>query len=185
MRRACLAALALLPLAACTAIPVSTLARLGRFDERDFAALDPARIRLRVSLPEGYGLDAAASSLHVELVASGTPYRGDFAVERESVARRVVAEGWLAAPQATTAWVLRLTPASLARFRALQHTLGGVETRDLKLDVHASLASAPPGAASVQVWIDVLLSLDEGYITLIDGGTIALGRKATYKPPGF
>ncbi|MGZ5660799.1 MAG: hypothetical protein ACXWG6_05495 [Usitatibacter sp.] len=168
MRRACLAALALLPLAACTAIPVSTLARLGRFDERDFAALD-----------------AAASSLHVELVASGAPYRGDFAVERESVARRVVAEGWLAAPQATTAWVLRLTPASLAQFRALQHTLGGVETRDLKLDVHASLASAPPGAASVQVWIDVLLSLDEGYITLIDGGTIALGRKATYKPPGF
>ncbi|MGZ5084379.1 MAG: hypothetical protein ACXWHA_13805, partial [Usitatibacter sp.] len=64
MRRACLAALALLPLAACTAIPVSTLARLGRFDERDFAALDPARIRRRGSRPEGDGLDAAARRQH-------------------------------------------------------------------------------------------------------------------------
>jgi hypothetical protein len=183
MRRACLAALFLF-LAACTSIPVSTLARFARFDERDFAALDPAQIRLRVSLPVGYELDAGASSLHVELVASGKPYRAEFAVEQESSARRIVPGGWLGAPQATTAYGLRLTPGSLREFRALQKTVGPVETRDLKIDVRANLASAPQGATSVQVWIDILLAKDEGYITLIDAGTIALNRKATYKPAG-
>lgn len=173
--------LLLLCLAACTAIPVSTLAKFSRFDERDFAALDGGVIRLRISLPRGYALDVPSCRLDVSVQTSGGAYRGQFRLEQEASAPRTIAAGWLAPPQATTAYVLRLSPKSVEEFRALQKVVGPSSTSDIKLDVAMEISSAPRDAKSVTVWVDALLSTPEGYFTLIDGRTLPLGSKETYK----
>lgn len=171
----------LLCLAACTAIPVSTIAKFSRFDERDFAALDAQAIRLRISLPHGYALDVANCRLDVGVQTSAGAYRGRFRLDEEGSFPRAIASGLLAPPQATTAYILRLSAGSVAEFRELQKVIGPSSTRDIKLDVAMEISSAPPDAKSVTVWVDALLSKPEGYFTLIDGQTMPLGGKETFK----
>ena len=53
-------------LSACGAIPLSKATRLGAFDEKDIASLDPQEIRIRVAVPEGYTWDVERAKLEIE-----------------------------------------------------------------------------------------------------------------------
>jgi hypothetical protein len=162
-------------LAACGAIPLATIARFSGFDEQDFAALDPAALRVRVSVPEGFAIDVAQVRLAARVGFEGYSRTERFDLtsvgETRAVKGRVVTE------------TLRLADRSQGGFRELQRAARASKAREIHLDVNVALRAAPKGARSVKVWIEMRLSPGEGYVTLIDGGTIALGKTEVYGTP--
>jgi len=77
-------------------------------------------------------------------------------------------------PQPATEYVLRLTEDSQQALRELQKSVGPSSTSAVDLDVRVALKSAPKGMASTKVWVDVMLRNEQGYFSLIDGGTLPL-----------
>jgi hypothetical protein len=52
--------------------------------------------------------------------------------------------------------------------------------KDLDMNVRVSLKDAPQGARDLRVWVDILRDPAEGWVTLIDGGTIEIDKTTTY-----
>ncbi len=166
--------IALLLLASCSSIPMSTLTQLGRLNERDLLSLDANVLRVKVSLPVAYPLDAENCELSLQVVSAGRPYRGTFHLEIEDTRSRSVSEGLFARSQPATEYVLRLTADSRLALRELQQSVHPSETSDVALDVRVALKSAPEGVMSTKVWVDVMLKKEQGYFALVDGGTLPL-----------
>ena len=164
----------LLGLASCSSIPLSTLSQLSQLDERDLASLDAGVLRVRVSLPIAYRLDAKDSVLSFRVVSAGRSHGGTFHLEIESSQPRRVSTGLLSPSQPATEYVLRLTDESLQTFRELQKSVRPSSTSDVNLDVRVALQSVPKGVASTKVWVDVMLRKEQGYFSLIDAGTLPL-----------
>jgi hypothetical protein len=164
-------------LSACGAIPLSTIARLSAFGESDFVALDPQILRVRVSVPDGYSLDVAKAELAVEITAGAASETERFHLQEVAEDRGLRDAGPIASgiPVATT--TLRLADASQKAFRDVQRSATLRKASNIHLDVNVALRSAPAHADSMRVWIDLLLSREQGYFTLIDGGAIRLNKK--------
>jgi hypothetical protein len=153
---------------------MSTLSRLSQLDERELASLDPGVLRVRVSLPIAYPLDDKDSALSLRVVSAGRTLGDTFHLEIESSQMRSVSVGLFSSPQAATEYVLRLTDESRQALRKLQRSVRPSSTSDVDLDVRVAMQSAPKGVTSTKVWVDVLLSKDQGYFSLIEAGTLPL-----------
>jgi hypothetical protein len=60
------------------------------------------------------------------------------------------------------------------QFHELQTQLGNVAGGNVDIDVRVALSSKPAGATETSVWVDVLLTQEQGYITLIRAATLRL-----------
>lgn len=136
--------------------------------------LDAAVLTIRVSLPIAYPLDAENSELSLRVLSAGRPHRGIFHLKTEHSQTRMVSMGLFSWPQPATEYVLRLTEDSQQALRELQKSVGPSSTSAVDLDVRVALKSAPKGMASTKVWVDVMLRNEQGYFSLIDGGTLPL-----------
>ncbi|HET7548428.1 MAG TPA: hypothetical protein VFJ86_11690 [Usitatibacter sp.] len=170
-------------LAACGAIPLATIARFSGFDEQDFAALDPAALRVRVSVPEGFAVDVSQVRLAARVGFEGYARTERFDLASVGETRAVKGEGTFSRGTRVVTETLRLADRSQGGFRELQRAARASKAREIHLDVSVALRAAPKGARSVKVWIEMRLSPGEGYVTLIDGGTIALGKTEVYGTP--
>jgi hypothetical protein len=153
---------------------MSTLGRLSQLNERDLLILDPSVIRVRVALPIAYPLDAKNSELSLQVVSAGHQLGGAFHLEVEDSQARSVSVGLLSPSQPAIQYVLRLTGESREAIHELQKSIRPSSTSEVALDVRVALRSAPKGVASTKVWVDVLLRKDQGYLPLVDGGTLPL-----------
>ena len=88
----------------------------------------------------------------------------------------VTPAGIFSSPQRGTLYVLRLSSPSQAKFRELQRFMGKGRADQVSIRVVPRVASFPKDAASVKVWIDLLLSKTQGYFTLVDGATVDLQK---------
>jgi hypothetical protein len=165
-------------LAACASMPLSTLARMSRLDAATLATLDGADLRVRVSLPEGYVLDAAGSRLALRLSGGGVTRESAFAMQQESTASRHVSRGLLGGTAAVTAYELRLTPASRRELAMVQQSIRDRPVSDVDVDVRVALSTAPKDATATTVWVDIALSPQEGYFPLVEAGTLPLDGSA-------
>ena len=65
-------------LGGCVSIPLSTIVRMSTFDEQDFVALNPDVVRVRITLPQVFKLDAGQSSLGVKITSPAGVHYGDW-----------------------------------------------------------------------------------------------------------
>jgi hypothetical protein len=163
-------------LCGCASVPLSTIARMSTFNERDFAALDAEVVRVRVTLPDGFALDVGRSWLGVELTSAAGAHQSTFELDQELVQPAVIPGGIFSSSQRGTVYVLRLSSPSQTRFRELQRFMGKGRADQVSIRVVPRLASFPKDAASAKVWIDLLLSKTQGYFTLVDGATVDLQK---------
>lgn len=175
--RALAATLACLLLWGCAAVPLSTMVRMSRFDEGDFGKLSADALRVRIRLAEGFGLDATRSWLGVEIASAAGVHDARFELEDEFVRRVPLPAKLFSEPKQGTEYVLRLAQASRTEFRRLQAFVSRGPAQSIDIRVVPKLSAAPPDAAAVEVWIDLLLSDAEGYFTLVDGATLSLGKR--------
>lgn len=180
MKLAPAALVGLVFLAGCTAVPVATLVRLGGFDEKRLATLDPAVMRVRVAAPPGFVIDPGHTRLAVRLRSGEDKRTEEFelAATLRQDGRRP--GGPFAPDIPVEETTLRLSPASQNAFRRLQAFLLGHAADQIDLEVNVGLEKAPPGATQLTVWIDVMLSPGEGYVPLVDGGRIELNKTKVY-----
>lgn len=171
-------ALACLLLWGCAAVPLSTMVRMSRFDEGDFAQLSADALRVRIRLPEGFGLDATRSWLGVEIASAAGVHNARFALEDEAVRRVPLPSQLFSGSKHGTEYVLRLAQPSRTEFRHLQAFVSRGPAENIDIRVVPKLAAAPPDAAAVDVWIDLLLSETEGYFRLVDGATLSLRQRS-------
>jgi hypothetical protein len=161
-------------LGSCVSVPLSTMVRMSTFDERDFAALDPEVLRVRITLPQGFGLDVKRSWLGVELTSAAGTHQATFELDPERIQTAEIAGGFFADTRSGTAYVLRLSAPSKAKFRDLQSFVAKGRSDQITIRVVPRLSSSPKDADGVTVWIDLRLSQADGYFTLVDAATIEL-----------
>lgn len=173
-----------LTLGACASVPLSTMARMATFDERDFATLNADVVRVKITVPEGFGIDAKRSRLDVQVTSSDGSHIGAFELEEERNESRMIPGGIFSGPTKGTAFVLRLSEPSRQKFRDLQRFVRQGQTDNIKLNVAAVLSTAPAEAAEVTFWVDVLLSQRQGYFALLDAVTMPIPSKDEDKARG-
>lgn len=173
-----------LTLSACASVPLSTMARMATFDERDFAALNADEVRVKITVPEEFGIDAKRSRLDVEVTLSDRLHVGAFELEEEHNEPRTISGGIFSKPTEGTAFVLRLSEPSRQKFRDLQRLVRLGQTDNIKLNVAAVLSAAPAEATGVTFWVDVLLSQRQGYFALLNAVTMPIPSKGEDKARG-
>lgn len=163
-----------LAFAGCVSVPLSTIVRMSTFDERDFVQLDPEVVRVKVTLPQGFHLDATRSWLGVDIDSPAGVHHGEFKLDRESTQRTEISAGLFAGTAAATAYTLRLSGPSRNEFRSLQGFVGRGPPGQITIRVVPILSAFPDDVASVKVWIDLLLSQSQGYFTLVEGADVPM-----------
>ena len=170
------AAFLCLLLCSCASVPLSTLVRMRAFDEREFSTLAAEALRVKIKLPEGFGLDAEESWLGIEISSAAGVHDATFELDEETVHGVALPGSIFSSPGTGTEYVLRLSAPSTGKFRELQAFVARARAEDINIKVVPKLSYYPEDATSVKVWISLLLSPTQGYFTLIDGATISLSK---------
>ena len=160
----------------CVSVPLSTIVRMSTFDGRDFAKLDAEVVRVRITLPQGFGLNVGMSWLGVEVKSAAGVHSGAFELDQEQVRVTHIPGGIFSGTEKGTAYTLRLSAPSKAKFRELQGFVRRAHADEINIRVVPRLSSFPRDVASAKVWIDLLLSETQGYFTLLDAAQIPLEK---------
>ena len=160
----------------CSSVPLSTIARMSSFDSQDFVSLNPDDLRVIVVLPREFTLDTKTSWLGVDISSSAGMHQGVFELCEESVRSEETSKGFFSEPEEITSYLLSLTPASKEKFNSLQVFVSKAAAEEVTIRVVPKLASRPENATSVSVSIDLQLSQEQGFFTLVDSAQLMLGE---------
>lgn len=166
----------LLAVAGCTSVPLATMAKLSTFDWQDFNALSADEIQVKITVPQGFELNIEHSWLGFELSSQHSEHQGRFNLQQVSTAASTMDKGFFADDQEVSVYTLQLHPDSHGDFSALQGYLGQHRAKNVAIRVVPKLQSFPATKRFVTVWIDVQLSQQDGFFTLVDGAELALSR---------
>ena len=148
---------------------------MSSFDSQDFVALNPDELRVIVVLPREFTLDTNTSWMGVDISSSAGMHQGVFELREESVQSEEISKGFFSEPQEITSYLLSLTPASKVKFNSLQVFVSKAAAEDVTIRVVPKLASRPENATSVSVSIELQLSQEQGFFTLVDSAQLMLG----------
>lgn len=165
-----------LALTACVSVPLSTMVRMSSFDERDFVALDPDVLRVRIRLPEAFVLDPSRSALAVDITADAGVHHGEFTLDAEATEKVQLSAGVFSGDVAGTAYTLKLSAESRKAFRRLQAFVERGPPSQVTIRIIPILSAFPADANSVNVWIDLQLWPGQGYFPLVDAGEVPMDR---------
>jgi hypothetical protein len=171
--------LCVLWLQACSTVPVSTMLRFAGFGAEDFARLDPAQLRVRISVPEGFEVDASKARLTLKMDRLDGSSR-DIAMGLELLerSRMLRSTGFFSADRAMPTQTLRLTPESVEQLRSIRQDLikrerGGGAT----FGIQFGFSKRPPDARSAQFWVDLKLKADQDWFALFENATLQFGPR--------
>jgi hypothetical protein len=162
-------------LSGCVSVPLSTIVRMATFDERDFVQLDPDVIRVRLKLVEGFVLDPGKSTLGVKIASEAGDHFGEFKLDKVTESRAELAKGMFSSDVMGNEYTLKLAAQSKKEFRKLQSFVGKGRPGQVTIFIAPILSSYPKEARTTNVWIDLLLSVDDGFFTLLDGAEVPMG----------
>ena len=166
-----------LVLAGCASIPLSTAMRLSSLKPRTLAQLDPADVRVRVSLPNGFELNVPKSRLTVSLAATNGPSRkSQLGLSLLQTVRDTRSPGWFSADVPVSTYVLALSPEGVREMRAMQQFALAGNPNKFELGINVPLAKSPENPRDLTFWADVKLRRDESWMRLIDGATLKFDR---------
>ena len=165
-----------LTLNSCASMPLSTIVRMSTFDGQDFVKLKAEELRVKVMLPEGFALNGDESWLGIDIKSSTGVYQGKFELKQEFEETIQLNGGLFDEPEQVTAFTLGLSESSTVEFNELQQFISSASAEDIHIRVVPKLESFPVDAVTVKVWIDLLLSQSQGYLTLVDAAKLPLDK---------
>lgn len=163
-------------LVGCASIPLSTAFHLASMSPRDIAQVDPAQVRVRISLPEGFQLDIPKSRLSLTITTDSGKVSKAMALSLLSVTQEVRSGGMFQPDVSVSTYLLALTPAGVEKLRALQQLLLAGDAKGFEFYVGGPLAKIPAGAREVTFWAALKLSKGKSFMPLIDGAELKLSR---------
>jgi len=163
----------------CASIPLSTAVRLSSLKPSSLAHIDPAQVRVRLSVSSGYEVDIPKSRLKLSLLGSRSATRTadmPLTLLRRSNGQR---PGGLFSPDApVTTYELALSPEGAHELRGFQKSLLTNGHGKFEFNVSAPFSKIPPKAESVTFWADLKLSNKDAYLPLIDDASLQLTNEA-------
>lgn len=161
-----------LALAGCASIPLSTAVSLSSLSPRKLAQTDPAQVRVRLSVPEGYEVNVPAARLKLRLEgASGVKF-ASMGLSLLGTARETRSGGLFRSDVPVATYVLALNPDGVRELKELQRFVLDGDPSKFLFGVEAPFAKVPPQAREVTFWADLKLSLADPFRPLIDGARI-------------
>jgi hypothetical protein len=170
----------LLLLAGCASMPLSSMVQLAALGRQGLERVEPAQLRVRLSVSQGFEIDVNRARLRLTLTAANGASRDiDLSLELIERSRFGRSAGLLrrAVPQPT--YLLRLTPQSAAELAALRQSLATREPGTQRsFSVSAPFSSRPAQATSVTFWADLKLSTDGAWIALLDAAELKFNSRS-------
>ncbi len=161
----------------CASVPWSTLLQLRQLDEQRWSRIDPAEIRVRVTLPPEFVVDAEGSHLQVRLDTRAGSSQSRLQLQAIGQHRRQSPAGLLRDSRVEQLTEYRLTDAAQLDFARLQTLAarGAYESSDIEVKVR--FAETPDDTREAELTVEVQLFAAEGYFTLIDAYTLQLDAR--------
>lgn len=163
---------AALLLAGCASIPLSTAIRLSSLEPRTLAQVDPAQVRVRVSIPVGYELNVDTTRLTLALSAPSGRKESGMNLRLLRMARETRSAGWFTPDVPVSTYELALTPDGARELRSMQQFVLAENPNKFEFGVSAPLARTPDNPREMAFWADLKLSAQEQYVPLINGARL-------------
>jgi len=168
----------LLGLCGCASIPLGTALSLSSLTPGALAQIDPGQVQVKLSVPEGYGVDVAASHLALALSGPSGSRSGEMGLSVLGVSRGVRPGGWFSPDIPVQTYSLVLSADGARTLRGLQAFVLSGNPKHFTLSVDAPFSKMPPNARDVTFWADLKLFPSEPFMPLIDGARIRIKDKA-------
>lgn len=162
----------------CASVPISTMAKLGGFDESDFAALDPQEVRVRVQVPEDFAIDPQGTVLALTFSTQGTMVARSFPLIFESEDIGTVSSGFFSRTIRVRRQTLKLNEPGIELFREAQQGVRTGSFRPREFTVNTKFSKFAPDTTSLRMWVDLQLSAKDGLFPLFDGAKVSIAREA-------
>lgn len=160
-------------LAACGSAPLSTMMHGASFNEHNYGFVDARALAVKIALPHGFTLDAANTTLTAYVDSTTGSRKSELALEPLRTTEGKRASGMISSKEVdVTVFELHLTEESVKSIREWQRMVAVEKVKNVALEVRVKIAQAPEGVAAVQVWIEIMMSPMEGYVTAVNGSTI-------------
>lgn len=159
-------------LTGCASIPLSTALSLSSLSPRTLAQTDPAQVRVRLSVPEGYEVDIPAARLTLRLEGASGIKSASMGLSLLGTSRETRSGGLFRSDVPVSTYVLALNPDGVRELKELQRFVLAGDPSKFLFGVQAPFARMPPRAREVTFWADMKLSLAEPYKPLIDGARL-------------
>ena len=163
---------AVLSLAGCASIPLSTALSLSSMSPRTLERVDPAQVRVKLSVPVGYELNVSAGRLKLALSGPSGSRTGQMGLSLLRVTRESRSGGLFRPDIPVSTYSLALSQDGVRELRELQHFMLAGAPDEFEFSVQAPFAKVPPQADEVTFWADLKLSSRESFIPLIDAARI-------------
>lgn len=167
----------LLGLCGCASIPLGTALSLSSLTPGALAQIDPGQVQVKLSVPEGYGVDVAASHLALALSGPSGSRSGEMGLAVLGVSRGVRPGGWFSPDIQVLTYSMALSAEGARTLRGLQAFVLSGKPNHFTLSVDAPFSKIPPSAREVMFWADLKLFPSEPFMPLVDGARIRIKDK--------
>lgn len=158
----------------CATVPLTTILRMATFNDLDFAELEPNVIRVKIKLEDGFKLNAEQSQLAVQITSPAGSHYGHFSLETISVSQTELSQGVFSRNVLGTEYTLRLSDTSQKAFEKLKDFVKRGKPRKILVAIRPILSSSPQSAETVTVWVDLLITNNDGYFTLLEAAKVPM-----------
>ncbi|WP_133060651.1 hypothetical protein [Parendozoicomonas haliclonae] len=138
-------------------------------------------MQVKITVPEGFHLDVENSWLGVDITSVANAYQSVFKLQENTKPAVLEHSSFFGEASKATVYNLQLNSQSQAEFAELQKYLQKSQAEGVAIRVVPKLASYPQAADNVEISIDLQLSSEEGYFTLIDGAELSLAKLRSKK----
>ncbi len=164
---------ALVLLGGCASVPLATALRFSGMTGQSLAAVDPAVLRVRVSMLSGFELDVAATRLRLAVTGpNGATRSAAFGVALIAQTQEKRSAGWFSSAVAVATYEMALTPDGVRQLREMQRFALANEPNETGFSALVSVAKSPPNATENTLWVDLKLYAKEPFVSLLDGAKL-------------
>ena len=159
----------------CASIPLSTALRLSSLSPNALAQIDPAQVRVKVSVPLGYEINVHTTRLTLALTGPSGSRSAVMSLAVLGVANGERSRGLFRSSVHVSTYMLVLDPEGVQKLRELEHFALSGNAKSFEFSLQAFIAKMPFGAQEVTLWAALRLHADTPFISLIDGATLKFG----------
>jgi hypothetical protein len=163
---------AALVLCGCASIPLSTALHLASLKPHTLAQVDPAQVRVKVSVPAGYEINVRASRLMLRISGPGGSRTAAIHLNLLAVSEESLRPGRFRANVPVSTYLLDLSDGGVRQLRELQQFMLATGPGSFEFSVSAHISKSPPNAREVTLWVALKLYADKPFMPLIDGATL-------------
>jgi hypothetical protein len=162
----------------CASIPLSTALNLSSMSPRALAQIDPAQVRVKISVPADFEIDVTESHLGLSLTTPSGTRSAAMKLSLLGVAQESRSGGLFKADIPVSTYLLALSSDGARQLQTMQRQVLVQDPTGFEFSVSAPFSKVPANPTEVTLWADLKLSPTEPFMRLINGAKIQFEHSA-------